>query len=127
MPDAEPMVRVARSDDSGASFELVDTLGEGTARGRVDLVAYGEGFVLSWIDDTDAGGALRLTAYGAEGQRLWEHTIEGVDAGRASGFPRLAVRAGCELIVAWTGKDDSGAQRVLVRGVDPADRCEADA
>lgn len=113
MPEGVPQVRVAISDDAGKSFRLIDTLGEGTAQGRVDLAVSGHGFVLSWIDQVDRSGVLELSGFDWGGRRLWETRIEGLDAGRASGFPRLGVQPGCRPVVAWTGRHN-GKRRVRV-------------
>jgi hypothetical protein len=111
MPEGQPVVRLAISGDSGRNFELVDTLGEGTALGRVDLALSGSGFVLSWVDQADRSGVLRLAGYDWLGQRQWTERIDGLNAGRASGFPRLGIGQGCRPVVAWTGTND-GVRRV---------------
>lgn len=109
----EPRVELALSTDAGASFERVDTLDPGTALGRVDLAGHGNGFVLSWVDQPKSGGVLRLAGYDWSGQQQWSQSTSEVDAGRASGFPRLAAVGDDEILVAWTGVRD-GEQRVRV-------------
>lgn len=113
MPEGQPAVRLAISGDSGHDFEPVDALGEGTALGRVDLALSGSGFVLSWVDQAERSGVLRLAGYDWQGQRQWMERIDGLDAGRASGFPRLGIGQGCRPVVAWTGTND-GERRVRV-------------
>ncbi|NEZ04232.1 exo-alpha-sialidase [Wenzhouxiangella sp. XN201] len=113
MPDGQPAVRVAISANSGRIFEPVDVLGEGTALGRVDLALSGSGFVLSWVDQADRSGVLRLAGYDWQGQQQWMERIDGLNAGRASGFPRLGIGQGCRPVVAWTGTND-GERRVRV-------------
>ncbi|MDZ7789418.1 MAG: sialidase family protein [Xanthomonadales bacterium] len=109
----EPRVELAISTDAGASFKRVDTLGPGTALGRVDLAAHGNGFVLSWVDRPESGGVLRLAGYDWSGRQRWLRSASEVDAGRASGFPRLAAVGNDDILVAWTGVRD-GEQRVRV-------------
>ncbi|NBB92688.1 MAG: hypothetical protein GVY32_05900 [Gammaproteobacteria bacterium] len=113
MGGGEPLVRVAVSADGGRSFEPADTLGKGTAVGRVDLAIAPRGFLLSWIDRVDSSGALVVAGYDWKGRRLWQERIGHVDAGRASGFPRLGVLTDCRPVVAWTGRYDD-EQRVRV-------------
>lgn len=109
----EPRVHVATSADSGRSFEVVQTLGSGTALGRVDLALTGQGFLLSWVDQTARSGVLVLAEYDWSGRELWQERIDGLDAGRASGFPRIGVLAGCRPVVAWTGRT-GGERRIRV-------------
>jgi len=113
MPEGKPQVRVAISGDSGRHFGLVDVLGEGTALGRVGLAVSGAGFVLSRVDQVECSGVLRLVGYDWQGRRQWEADIDGLDAGRASGFPRLGILPGCRPVLTWTGRQD-GLRRVRV-------------
>jgi hypothetical protein len=122
MPEGEPRVHVATSGNSGRSFELADSLGEGSALGRVDLALSDSGFVLSWVDQVDRSGELVLVGYDWGGKPLWRERIEGIDAGRASGFPRLGMLAGCRPVVAWTGKFE-GKRRVRVVRLSPGKAC----
>jgi len=125
MGGGEPRVELAVSGDSGASFKHVDTLDAGTALGRVDLTLYGDGLVLSWLDRPDSGGVLELAAYDWGGQRRWRRQAAELDAGRASGFPRIAALGDCALALAWTGTDGAGGSRVRVAGIDPDGVCAA--
>lgn len=124
MPKGEPRVHMATSGDSGRSFELADTLGKGSALGRLDLALSDTGFVLSWVDQVDRSGELVLVGYDWRGGRVWQERIEGIDAGRASGFPRIGmVMKGCRPVVAWTGKA-GGDRRVRVARLSPGKACE---
>lgn len=125
MPEGQPAVRVAISEDSGRNFEPVDVLGEGTALGRVDLAVSGSGFVLSWIDQADRSGVLRLAGYDWQGQQHWAERIDGLDAGRASGFPRLGIGHNCRPVVAWTGRNDDVRRVRVARLAAPGDCSEA--
>ncbi|RFF26294.1 hypothetical protein DZK25_12905 [Wenzhouxiangella sp. 15181] len=124
MPEGAPQVRVAVSKDSGESFDLIDTLGEGTAQGRVDLARSEHGFLLSWIDQEDRSGVLRLVGYDWRGEQQWGERIGGLDAGRASGFPRLGIQSGCRPVVAWTGRHN-GERRVRVVRLAARTDCKA--
>lgn len=123
MPNDEPRVSVAVSEDGGRSFQPVDILGEGSALGRVDLALSDEGFVLSWVDQSEAGGVLALVGYQWRGLRTWQTRIDGLEAGRASGFPRLGIMQGCRPVVAWTGRVD-GERRVRVARVESPGGCD---
>lgn len=122
MPDGEPRVSVAVSEDGGRSFQPVDTLGEGSALGRVDLALSEDGFVLSWVDQSEGGGVLELVGYQWRGLRVWRTSIDGLEAGRASGFPRLELLRGCRPVVAWTGRVN-GERQVRVARANEPDAC----
>lgn len=123
MPEGKARVHVATSGNSGQSFELADTLGQGSALGRVDLALTTRGFVLAWVDQVDRSGELVVIGYGWGGQELWQHRIGGVDTGRAIGFPRLGLLQGCNPVVAWTGRE-KGVQRVRIARIDADRACE---
>lgn len=123
MPEEAPRVHVAISRDGGKSFERIDTLGEGTALGRVDLALSERGFVLSWVDRAGSAAALELVDYDWRGRRLATAALDGLDAGRASGFPRLGVLRGCRPVIAWTGRKND-VQRVRVARIDADAGCE---
>ncbi|MFC4729255.1 hypothetical protein [Coralloluteibacterium thermophilus] len=102
-----PEIRIARSDDAGASFGTPVSVAEGTeVLGRVALEAADDALWLAWLVERPDGQTLRLARFGSE---LDEH--ERVDVarlaarGRASGLPRLAVHAGAAHLV-WTDVED---------------------
>lgn len=101
MADGNPRVRVAISDDAGASFGAPTTLSPGTALGRVQLAWLPEGFVLGWMEETDQGARMRLAQYSPDGGLLDDRVVTQVDSGRISGFPQIAFSGG-KILVAWT-------------------------
>jgi hypothetical protein len=101
---------------------VVDTLGVGTALGRVDLALIDGGFMLSWLDESDGSGLVRLAAYDWQGTVIGGSVVAGLDTGRSSGFPRLGVVDGCRPVVAWTGSEN-GDRRVRVARGDVAIGC----
>jgi hypothetical protein len=122
MAEQRPRVHVAVSENAGKSFRVVDTLGVGTALGRVDLALIDGGFMLSWLDESDGSGLVRLAAYDWQGTATGGSVVTGLDTGRSSGFPRLGVVDGCRPVVAWTGSEN-GDRRVRVARGDPATGC----
>lgn len=118
-----PRVEVGVSDDAGASFERIDTLGDGTALGRVDLAATVDGFVASWVDRPDGDGVLRLAGYDWSGRQRWQRVVVELEAGRASGFPRLAAPG--EVVITWTDVRQ-GEQRVRAARVRLPDAASPD-
>ncbi|MDT8450000.1 MAG: sialidase family protein [Wenzhouxiangellaceae bacterium] len=117
MAGGVPRVRLALSDDAGATFEAPVTLSEGSALGRVRLAWLNGGFALAWMDQPDGSRALmRLARFDARGEKRDERVLGELSAGRISGFPQIAVAANDRLLVAWTGteraSDGSAAPRV---------------
>jgi hypothetical protein len=97
-----PRVRVAFSADAGASFGLPVTVDDGRPLGRVDTVLLEDGSaIVSWVESSPDGSSLRLRRIRPDGGR--GEAVVVVPAGQplANGFPQM-VRAGSELVLAWT-------------------------
>lgn len=97
-----PRVRVAFSADAGASFGLPVTVDDGRPLGRVDTVLLEDGSaIVSWVESSPEGSSLRLRRIRPDGER--GEAVVVVPAGEplANGFPQM-VRAGPELVLAWT-------------------------
>jgi len=104
MADDMPRVQLALSADAGASFAAPQTFSAATALGRVQLLAYADGWLLSWLDQPPDSGAavIRLASLSAAGDLRWQQQLSGVSAQRVSGIPRIAALADGRIIVAWT-------------------------
>lgn len=102
--DQRARVRLALSSNAGERFDAPLEFSVGSAVGRVGLVRLDRGYALSWIDQTDDGGELRLAFVNDAGRIVHEQHLTQLDGGRISGFPRLA-RIGDALLVAWTGTE----------------------
>jgi hypothetical protein len=86
-------VKLAFSDDAGASFSAPIRVDGGNPAGRVDVALLPDaGAVVTWVEriggDTAAVRVRRITRDGKAGA---PSTIASSSAARASGFPRLAV------------------------------------
>jgi hypothetical protein len=116
-----PRVRVAFSDDAGASFGPAVQVDEGLPLGRVDVLLEPSGSaLLSWLEGTGGEGAhIRLRRVAANGLVSSSVALVESSDARASGFPRLAVRTDGAIVHAWT--DVSGSEpAVRVQRVDLA-------
>ena len=112
MPENTPQVRLAISRDSGKEFSIQPAVGKGSALGRVSLAWIGEGFVLAWLNQDSSGAGLVLTAYSLSGEKRWEREVVAMDAGRISGFPRLATLGPDSLLLSWTAPGPERKPRV---------------
>jgi hypothetical protein len=115
--DETPRVYAAFSTDGGRSWGARRRVDEGRPAGRVDVVWWGTQALVSWIEETDEAGAVRVRLLELEGGALPAATVARTWASRASGFPRL-VAVGDGVVAAWTQPGDSGGVRVatLARG-----------
>jgi hypothetical protein len=115
MAGEAPRVKLAFSDDAGASWGPPQVVDDGQPIGRVDVVlprgpAGGRGdgsAVVSWLEQTENGASLRLRRVGSGPTASASVSLAGTSAARSSGFPRLAAADG-ELVVAWRDASDPG-------------------
>ena len=118
-----PAVKMAFSDDRGASFGPARQIDLGGPAGRVDLLQLEDGSALvSWVEWTAAGEVLltcRATAADGCGDPI---AIAVNRTGNAMGFPRMTL-AGDDVYIAWTapsvdaaGQPDGGTAIHVARG-----------
>lgn len=99
-------VKVAFSNDGGATFGVPVRVDDGNPAGRVDVLLVEDGAaVVSWVENVGERAEVRVRRIrsGAElgGAREPAVTIAQSTASRSSGFPRMAA-AGDEVFFAWT-------------------------
>ncbi len=101
----QPRVLVAFSSDGGASFRPPIRVDDGDAIGRIDIVFSHDGTAaVSWLEQDGEAVALRIRGVRADGATTRTTppvTVAHFTAGRASGYPALAV-LGDSLLIAWT-------------------------
>jgi hypothetical protein len=101
-----PRVRLAFSEDAGASFSAPVQIDDGDPVGRVDVRLLDDGSaVVSWIERLEDGAEIRLRRVSADGRPGTAAVIAASSGERASGFPRIA-RTGDALVFAWTEPGD---------------------
>jgi hypothetical protein len=94
-------VKVAFSEDAGATFGRPIVVDDGRPLGRVDVVVLGDGgAVVSWMEQVEKGAALRVNRVGVDGARGESLTVADSTSARSSGFPRM-VASGGEITIAW--------------------------
>jgi len=97
-----PRVKLAFSTDAGASFGTPVIIDDGNPLGRVEAVLLDDGSALvSWLETSPEGSALRVRRVTAEGQRDAAVPVLPPGTAISNGFPQM-VRAGELLVLAWT-------------------------
>lgn len=99
----QPLIRLARSLDSGGSFADAVTVSADRPLGRVDVVVLEEGqAVVSWMARTEDGAAsFNVRRAGLDGTLGPTVQIARMAPNRPAGFPQM-VRSGDALLFAWT-------------------------
>ena len=97
-----PQVKVAFSDDAGASFNKPIQVDDGKNVGRVDALLLPDGSALvCWLSGNVEGGAIKVRRVRPDGTMGPPSVIANTDISRSSGFPRMAL-LGDEVHFAWT-------------------------
>ena len=95
-------VKVAFSQDAGATFSQPLQVDDGENVGRVDVLLLADGSALvCWLAGNVEGGQIKVRRVQADGAVGPPAVIAQTNISRSSGFPRLA-RLGDEVHVAWT-------------------------
>jgi len=114
-----PEVRVAFSDDEGREFGEPVRVDDGNPIGRAGVCLLPDGSALVvWLERRGSVAEIRVRHVTPRGSMEPAKAIARVDAGRASGFPRM-VRSGGEILVAWTSDPPRfgvRAARIRLRG-----------
>ena len=100
-----PVVKVAVSQDGGATFGPALRLSEEDAVGRVDVAAFGRGgVVVSWMERIGDEGrsAIAHRILAEDGTWRPRRLVQEVNSSRASGVPQVAVEGGRRIVFAWT-------------------------
>ncbi|HYP29881.1 MAG TPA: sialidase family protein [Blastocatellia bacterium] len=109
-----PRVRVAFSDDAGASFGKPVQVDDAAPVGRVNVLMLPDGAALvSWLERTASGAEVRVRRVAPNGSRDGSLKVAESNAARVSGFPRMA-RAGDEIVIAWTEPGASPRVRTAI-------------
>ncbi len=104
---------LAFSSDAGRTYGAPIRVDDGGSLGRVDvaLVADGSAAIATWIEFADQRSQFRVRRIDRSGARSAPVTVAGLAAGRASGYPRMALN-GRELVFAWTESGAGGAMLI---------------
>jgi hypothetical protein len=95
-------VNVAFSDDAGATFSDAIQADDGKPLGRVEVLMLPDRTaLLVWLESSAAGAEIRARRLQAKAPKGPSLVVAKSTAGRASGFPQVALSKG-EVIFAWT-------------------------
>jgi thiol-disulfide isomerase/thioredoxin len=110
--DDSPEVKLALSDDSGATFSAPVFVADETTNGRVGATYLASGKIaLSWMDTRGESAQLMLGLYDTHGILLERVQVAESHASRRSGFP-VITSSGDDVYMTWT--DIAGDSQVKV-------------
>ena len=110
-------VKLAFSDDAGATFGPPAIVDDGQAVGRVDVLLLPDGSALvCWLSGTVEAGAIKVRRITKDGAAGPVSVVAQTDISRSSGFPRMA-RLGNEVHFAWTEFGQPSYERTAVADV----------
>jgi hypothetical protein len=116
-PDGVAQVRVAFSEDGGATFGPAFRVDDGDPLGRVDVAFLPDGTgLVSWLERNDVDADIRVRRIDARGNAGAAHIVSAATEQRTSGFPRVVVH-GSELYFAWAEPGEPAGLRVARAGV----------
>ena len=102
MAGDKPRVKIAFSQDAGATFNQPIQVDDGENAGRVDALLLQDGSALvCWLSGNAEGGEIKVRRVLPDGAVGPPSVIAETDISRSSGFPRMA-RLGDEVYFAWT-------------------------
>jgi hypothetical protein len=100
--DNKPNVKIAFSQDAGATFGAPILVDDGETQGRVDVLLLPDNSALvCWLSGNAEGGAIKVRRVASDGSVGPPAVIAHTDISRSSGFPRMAL-LGNEVHFAWT-------------------------
>ncbi|MBW3567999.1 MAG: glycoside hydrolase [Proteobacteria bacterium] len=110
-PTGKGEVRLAFSEDGGRTFSPAIRVDDGHPQGRVDLVLADGRALVSWVEAGESGAEVRLRDVEPGNKSKQSITLVKTDAGRAAGFPRMALLDDGSLLLTWTAT--GGAARAM--------------
>lgn len=116
-PGNVPRVKVAFSNDAGATFSQPIQVDDGENAGRVDTLLLADGSALvCWLAGNGEGGQIKVRRVQANGVLGPPAVIAQTDISRSSGFPRMARWRG-KVHFAWTEFGNPSRVRMAVADV----------
>ena len=108
----QPQTYAAFSKDAGRTFSEPIRLNDQMTMGRVDIELLSDGSAAAlYVEHADKRAQVRVRRVEPSGAKSEAVLVAGIEAGRASGFPRLAFQR-YELVFAWIERDAEKTSRV---------------
>ena len=107
-------VKVAFSEDAGATFSAPVRVDEGRPLGRVDIAFRGTEVVVSWLEQKNKIGEIRYVSLTLKGEKKSSNILVKTSPSRSSGFP-IMEQYGDQLLFAWTEITDEELETTIVR------------
>ena len=114
MANDTAQVKVAFSEDAGASFSTPFRVDEEQPLGRVDIAFKGEDVVVSWLEQKNKKAEIRYATFTLKGEKKSSNLLVKTSPARSSGFP-IMERYGDQLLFAWTEITDEESETTIVR------------
>jgi len=106
MPKEKAEIKIAFSEDSGATFQTPIKIDNGNPLGRIAIELLADKTALvSWLENTTENAEIRAVKVNPKGKIGNDFLVSKTDAARDSGFPVMA-KSGNQIIFAWTHVDD---------------------
>lgn len=100
-------VKVAFSEDNGASFGKPITVNQEKPSGRVDIEFIdGDSILVSWLDNVNENALIQLQKIQENGIKSSVISVTETSKERSSGFPRMVIKDD-QAFIAWTNSGDS--------------------
>ena len=105
-PKSQPAVKIAFSNDGGASFNPATVVDDSQPIGRVDVVMIDEQTALvSWLDKGTDEALFKVKTISKDNSPGQEQIISGMSSSRQSGFPQMEIVKN-QVYWAWTELQD---------------------
>lgn len=117
MPKGKAEVKVAFSEDSGATFQPPIKIDRGNPLGRIaiELLPKKKALV-SWLENGSKEATIRAVKIGLHGKIGDDFILAKTDAARDSGFP-VMTKTGKQLVFAWTqvGEEKTSIKSAVIK------------
>jgi len=105
--NGEGAVKVALSNDAGATFSAPIRVDDGDPSGRVDVeILDAENVLVTWLENTESAAEVRAVYVSESGKKGKSQSLVQTSPARSSGFPILS-KYGDQFLLAWTQVDSA--------------------
>lgn len=114
MPQEKATIKIAFSDDSGATFQAPIQIDKGNPLGRIAIELISDNTALvTWMENTEELAEIRAIKVTPKGKVGDDFLITKTDAARDSGFPVMA-KTGNQIVFAWTHVEEATTVKTAI-------------